>query len=100
MALRIYNLDPVTIVSGGTAYPVAATATPVASVTLQADYNNVGRISIGGPDVSNTNGIQIAPGEAAVIEYPHDTTEFILNEIYVTSASAGDIVRVTYMKRA
>lgn len=103
MALKIYTVDPVTIASGGVAYQIYPTQLFAASITIQAGYDNVGRISVGDDSVTPSNGIQVAPGESAVIEYSvgsaRHTEEFDLSKIYVTSASAGDIVRVSYIKR-
>jgi len=102
MALEIYTIDPIVVSMGSVAYPLTLTPLYAASITIQADYNNVGRISVGNSDVTPNNGIQIAPGEAAVIEYPANakfTDEFDLSLIYITSASSGDTVRVSYIKR-
>ncbi len=102
MALRIYSLTPIVITIGSTAYPISATSIIASSITIQADYNNVGRISVGGSDLTINNGIQIEKGESAVVEYPTSgnyTDEFDLSLVYITSASAGDTARITYIKR-
>lgn len=103
MALKIYTLPNVEIASGSVAYPITADQGIFAgSITLQADYNNVGKISVGSADITPGTGIQIAPGETAVIEPPANakaTDEFAVYLIYVTSASSGDIVRPSYIKR-
>lgn len=100
--LQLFSLPTVNVASGGVAYPLTATQVFAASISLQADFNNVGRISVGGEDVTTTTGIQLAPGDSCVIEYPSSakfTDEFDLSKIYITSASANDKVRVIYMKR-
>ena len=102
MALKIISLDPVTVAAGNTIYPIAATPKYAASISLQADYNNSGRISIGGPEVTPDNGIQLAPGEAAVIEFPSSakfTDEFDVSQIYVTAATSPQVVRVAIIKK-
>jgi hypothetical protein len=104
MALKIYTLPIITIASGGTAVPLSATSLLAASITIQADRNNVGRISIGDSTVTTSTGIgELGPGDPAVIEYSgnsRDSAEFDIKDIYVVSGSAGDIVRVSIMKRA
>ena len=101
--LKLFNLDPVTVVSAGVAYPITASPQYVASVSLQANYNNGGRVSVGGENVTNDNGILLDKGESAVIERPANTRDDIEIEagsIYVTSTSSGDIVRVSILRRA
>lgn len=102
MALRLFSLPNIVVATGGTTYPLSTTRLFSASVTLQADFNNVGRISVGGPEISPGQGIQISPGDSAVIEYPASAgfaDEFDLSKIYITSATANDTVRITYIKR-
>jgi hypothetical protein len=103
MALQIFTLPNVTIAIGSQAYPITADAGLAAgSVTLQADYDNVGKISVGSADITTGTGVQLSPGETAVIEPPANskaTDEFLLFLIYVTSASSGDVVRPSYIKR-
>jgi hypothetical protein len=104
MAIKIFTLDEITIADSNIAQRLSASTIYVASVTIQADYNNGGRISVGGENVDNTNGIQIEKGESAVIEFPANhagfTDEFDLKEIWVVSTSTNDKVRVSYIKRA
>jgi len=103
MALRLYNLDPVVIDSGNVAKALTSEPILAASITLQMDYNNVGRMAVGGVGVTVSNGIQCAPGESVVIEFTKVagfTDEFELNNIYVVSATAGDSCRVVYIKRS
>lgn len=100
--LKLYTVPVITIGVGSQAYPLASEYLPAASITVQAEYNNVGRISIGDSTVTPSTGIQVAPGESAVIEFPASakfTDEFNLETIFVTSASSGDKVRVVYIKR-
>jgi hypothetical protein len=103
MALKIFTLPTVTVATGSQAYAITADeGLSAASITLQADYDNVGRVSVGSADITPSTGVQIAPGETAVIEYPASakfTDEFLLYLIYVTSASSGDKVRPSYIKR-
>ncbi len=103
MAATIHSLTPVVVVMGSTIYPLSATPLIASSITIQADYNNVGRISVGGSTLTVNNGIQVEKGESAVIEYPNSgnyTDEFDLSAIYITSASAGDSARITYIRRS
>lgn len=101
--LRMFSLPNVEIDSGGVAKALSSTSVIAASISLQADFNNVGRVSVGGPDVGVDEGIQLAPGDSCVIEFPASarfSDEFDLSTIYINSASAGDLVRVVYIKRA
>jgi hypothetical protein len=102
MALQLSNIGPIEVVVGGERYPLSDAVLYAASITVQADYDNVGRIAIGGPDVTGDNGIEIAPGESAVIEFPASTSireEFDVSTIYLTSATSGDTARAVIIKR-
>lgn len=102
MPLKIFSLDPVTVTVANDRYAISNSRIYAASITLQADYNNVGRIAVGGDTVTASNGTLIGQGESAVIEFPANTSnkdEFDLSLIYVTSSNSGDIVRISYIKR-
>lgn len=74
------------------------------SITIMADKNNVGIVTVGGDDIDPDNAIQIEPKEIGVIEHTApgsfgDDTLFRLSQIYAMSSNAGDKIRVVYMKR-
>jgi hypothetical protein len=100
-SVRIEQQAVVTIASGGTALPLASSSIPVASIVIQAEYTNVGRISIGNSSVSSNTGIEIGPGDTFTlsVETLHKVGEFDLKDIYVVSGTAGDKVRILAFRR-
>lgn len=102
MAMVPETLGVVTVTSANQAYPLSETPKLAVSISIQANYNNIGRIAIGDSTVTPTTGHLLDKGEAAVIELPPDTrmaADFAVDKFYITSASSGDSVRVTVLKR-
>jgi len=100
--IKINTLTSVTCTEANTAYPLSESRRAAASITIQADYNNAGTVCIGDSTVIPDTGLQIKPGESAVIEFTMSanfTDDFDLSDIYVTSATSGDSVRVTTITR-
>lgn len=101
MAIKLEIQPVVTISSGGTSKPLSTTSIPVTSVIIQAEYTNVGRISIGDAAVTSNTGMEIGPGDTFTIsmESIYKTGEFDLADIYVVSSTSGDSVRVMTFRR-
>lgn len=101
MAIKIATQAVVTIDSGGVAKQLASSPIAVTSVIIQAEYNNVGRISIGDSTVTTSTGIEIGPGDtfSLTVESIKDIGELLLNDIYVISNTAGDAVRLMIYRR-
>jgi hypothetical protein len=103
MSIQVFNLaTSVTMTSSNTPYPLSSTQLMVSSVTIQADFNNTGRVAFGGSNVTPSNGAEIPPGDSASVgdEYrAGHTDEIDLNKLYVTSSVAGSVVRVVYTKK-
>lgn len=103
MALGPITLPNVVIVEANVAYPITDDAGLVSgSITLQMDADNGGKVSVGDANITPDTGTQVPPGDSAVIVPPPGmkaTDEFLVSAWYVTSASAGDIVRPTILKR-
>lgn len=102
MAVKLTTLDPVTVVVGGTPYPLFPSDLRVVSLTVVADAANVGNVYIGDQSVSASNGTPLGPQDSALIETPvrpSGNEEFLVNEVYVTSSTSGNKVRVVAWKR-
>ena len=101
MAAKIEARSVVTVVSGGTAVPLSATSLPVSSIIIQAEYTNIGRVSIGDSAVTTSTGIEIGPGDTFTlnIESLAKVGEFDLADVYVVSNTAGDKVRLLILRR-
>ena len=102
MAVQLQTLDPITVAIANQAYPLSDEHISVTSVTIEAEFTNVSHIAIGSSVVTTTNGIQVPKGDTALIEGPRRPTgsdEFFLDEVFVTSSSAGDGVRIVAWKR-
>ena len=102
MAVQLQTLDPVTVVSAGTAYPLSSTHTAVISVTVQAEFTNVSKIIIGAANISSSNGIEVPPGDTALVMIPERgkaSDEFFLDEVFITSTTSGDKARVVAWRR-
>lgn len=103
MALKLKTLAPVTLSSSNTAYALSTTdEVPYVSITISADSTNTGSVYLGDDTVTPTNGQEIRPGEAALINTPirpSGSEEFHVTEIYVTTATAGSKVRIVGWRR-
>lgn len=101
MAIKIETSSVITIDIGGVAKQLASAPIAVTSVIIQAEYTNVGRISIGSANVTSSTGIEIGPGDtfSLTVESIKDIGELLLNDIYVVSNTAGDKVRVMIYRR-
>jgi len=102
MAVQLQTLDPVTVVSAGTAYPLSAVHTAVTSVTIQAEFTNVSKLVVGASNVSSANGVEVPPGDTALIMVPERgkaSDEFFLDEIFITSTTSGDKARIVAWRR-
>lgn len=102
MAIKLLTLPLVTITNSNTAYPIYGTAIPVTSVTLQADFTNSAKIAVGGSTVLPSTGVEIPPGDTATIDAPiinSRSEEMLLSDIYVTSSTGGQTVRVVAFGR-
>ena len=79
-------------VSVGTSrVPVSPTSLRVRSATIKADDNNTGKVFVGGPDVTTSNGYALYPGQAVDL--------FIddLSSVYLVADSEGQLVYVIYV---
>lgn len=104
MALEIETLSNVTVVSGGIAVSVGTSTGKkfsVSSIMIQADRNNTGPITVGGPTVTATTGLELTPGGNVTItgDNNHVSEEIFLTDIYINSASTGNFARVSILRR-
>jgi len=102
MGIQLVTLSPVTITSGGTARPLSATSILVTSITIQASFTNVGKLSLGDSTVTTSNGIEIPPGDTCTIDAPmgmRGPEELDISTIYVVSATTNDSCKVLSFKR-
>lgn len=102
MSVKIEALSPlVQIATGSVAVPLKLTSLPATSIIIQAEYTNIGRISIGDSAVTTSTGIEIGPGDTFTlsIESVSKVGEFDLADVYVVSNTAGDSVRVLVLRR-
>lgn len=103
MAVKLVTLPNVTLTNSGTAYQIYGQPLAVTSVTIQADFTNGAKIALGGEGVTSTTGVEIPPGDTATIQADassgRSAEEFYLNDIYVCSSMAGQVVRITAFTR-
>lgn len=102
MAVLLQTLDPVTLTLSNNPYPISSFQFPIVSVTISADATNTGRIYIGDSTVTPANGIDVGPGESALISTPlrpSGSEEFHLDEIFVTTSTAGSKIRISAWRR-
>lgn len=102
MALKLQTVDPVSLVSSSTPYPLYDEDLRVVSATISAPTDNDGTVFIGDDTVTPSTGIALAPGESAVIETPNRPSgndEFSLNEVYVTCLTAGQSVNIAIWRK-
>lgn len=100
MPVRVRTFDPVTCSSANTAYPLVAYAQTrqyVTSVSVQAEATNVGKVYLGDSSVTTSNGVFVEAGDS--IEITADiggkhSDEFALDQVYVTSGTSGNAVRI------
>lgn len=103
MAVKIATLPVVTVVSSGTAVPVHPSLLYVTSITIQADYTNVGNIYVGDSTVTTLNGLEIPPGDAAEITADNSkagSEEFDISQIYINSSTTGNKAKIAVFRRA
>lgn len=102
MAVQLQTFDPVTVAVANTAYPLSSEAIPVVSVTIQAEFTNVSKLLVGSSNLDSSNAIEIPPGDTAMVitpVRPSGNEEFLMNEIFVTSTTSGDIARIVAWRR-
>lgn len=78
-------INQVTLTLASTIYQMPSQT--IEGVTIKALSTNVGKIYVGGSDVSASNGFELGAGEAIFIQLNDD-----MNGIYVIGAEAGDKV--------
>ncbi len=99
---KLYTIASVSTLGGGTAVPLSATSLLAQSVSIQSDLGNVASIAVGGDTVAPGTGIQLSAGDSCQIEPPNiDGTvdQIDLSEVFISSATAGQVVRVSYMAK-
>ena len=86
------------VISGTTDVPTAGTQvrisnTPrkVLSITFKALAGNAGNVYFGDANVENTDGFELAPGEAQSVDLPEGSSVPI-SDFYVNAATNGDDV--------
>lgn len=103
MAVKIVTLNPVTITTGGVAEQAGSAATPVTSMTLQAEDTNTGNVYIGGSNVTAANGQALTPGNTCEITADSigrgSAEEFLINEVWINSSTSGNVVRIAVFQR-
>ena len=77
---------------GTSRIPISSASLRVRSVTVKADDNNTGKVFVGGPDVTASNGYALYPGQAVDL--------FIddLSSVYLVADSEGQLVYVIYVR--
>ena len=99
MAVKLQALAPVTLTLSNTAYQLSSTPMAVTSVTLQASYSNAAKVCFGDSAVTASSGLEIPPGDTAEITADVKGQEFYLDEVYLISSSAGQVVRAVAFVR-
>lgn len=98
MAQKTKIFTAVTIATAGTRQQLTATSTAVLSVIVQADSLNTGKIYVGDSSVSSSSGIELAAGEAFVIEPQYfGDNEINLSDIYLDTATNNNVARIQYI---
>lgn len=102
MSTKLTTFSRASLASSNVAQQVASSAIAVASLTIQAESTNTGSIFIGDSTVTTTSGIEVGPGDCAVLEGPlgpRGPEEFLISEVYIVGANAGDKVRLSAFRR-
>lgn len=101
-AVKLVTLSPVTVTVANTAVPLTSDPIWVTSVTIQASFTNVSKITVGDLNVTSSNGIEVPPGDTCTIEGTagfKGPEDFVTNEIFINSTTSGDSCRVSAWKR-
>lgn len=104
MATQLVTLPVATVAVANTAVRVYTGSTPyfVTSVSLQAEFTNVGNIFIGDSSVTSSNGIIVPPGDVGQVSIDsrsNQVEEFDLRDIWINSATSSNAARVIAMRR-
>lgn len=88
----------VSVGTAAVALSTAANGLLIHSFTIQAATANSGTIYIGGPDVSSSNGVALAAGDALSFDLLKpvrmETEMYDLSKVYVAASVASQAVRV------
>lgn len=104
MAIKLFTLAQVTVTTTGTRVQVSTSDLAVTSVVIQAAPANTGNIYVGDDAVTSTrNSATLEPSRAWSISADGSgragQEEFVLSDFWVDSATSGDKVNVSYIKR-
>lgn len=102
MAIKVATLPVITVSSANTAVALHSTTLYATSITIQAEYTNVGNVAIGDSNVTALNGLELPPGDAAEITADNTkvgSEEFDVSQIFVNSSTSGNKVRIAVFKR-
>lgn len=102
MAIKLETVAPISLAISNNPYQLSADPLRVVSVTISADAANTAKIYIGDETVTASSGIELSPGESAVISTPlrpSGSEEFLLNEIYVVASTSGQLARAAVWRR-
>lgn len=100
MTSKIYTLADIAIAAAATRQQVSTADTPIQAVIVQAASGNTGNIFVGDILVSATRGLSLAPGVSIRIDADAGDigVELILSDLYVDTATNGNIAKVAYLK--
>lgn len=99
---KLYTISSVVSVGGGAPVPLSGVSLLAQSVSIQSDLGNTASVAVGGDTVAPSTGMQLSAGDSCQIEPPNiDGTvdQIDLSEVYISSATAGQVVRVSYMAK-
>jgi hypothetical protein len=103
MAVKLTTISPLTLSLANTPTAVSANAIAVTSLTIQSDKNNTASIFVGDASVDVNSGMEIVPGETAEITADNvgrgGSEEFLISEVYIVTATTGQIVRAAAFTR-
>ena len=104
MAIKLQTLPAVTGIGTATAIspPPGIDELRVTSLTLQAENGNTGSVYVGDEDVTTSTGLILDEGDAMVVTADmigSSSEEFMVNEVYVISATGTNTVRAACFRR-
>lgn len=88
-----------TVVTAGTRVQLTAISSQeiFTSIVIQGTATNAGRVFVGGSNVSATNGVSLAAGEAVTFsgDWRRDgSDEFDITDFYIDAATNSDSVQI------
>ena len=100
--IKLMTLPVITVSVGGTAVQVSTDVIAVTSLTLQAAFNNTGKVVVGDSTVTPAIGMEVPPGDTVTITADNiskGSEEFLLSEVWINSSTAGNTVRAAAFRR-